>query len=89
MRAAFCVAVSPRMGEKSLRTARVCRVCREQYVENGPQACRSHRAMYSGRLLRVAPTDTSDLQYFWDCCGASQRDAPGCTRDWHRSYDDE
>lgn len=66
----------------------VCRVCKNTYdpAENGPTACRYHPEQFSGRLLRVEPTDTSDLQFFFDCCGATDRDAPGCTLGAHEPY---
>lgn len=69
--------------------SRVCRVCKKQYdpAKNGPQACRHHPTSFTGRLLRVEPTDTSDLGFFYDCCGATTRDAPGCTLSAHQPYE--
>lgn len=68
---------------------RVCRVCKCKFDvdENGPRSCRHHPQLFSGRLLRVTPTDTSDLTYFYDCCGATDSNAPGCTYSYHETYD--
>lgn len=68
---------------------RVCRVCKQLYdpAQNGPDSCLHHTAMFTGRLLRVEPTDTSDLGFFYDCCGATSVDAPGCTRSYHQPYE--
>ena len=80
-----------KLQRSSAAGAKVCRVCHQLYLpeENGPRACRSHPAAFTGRLMRAAPTETSDLQYFYDCCGATDRDAPGCFFAAHKSYDDE
>jgi hypothetical protein len=71
-------------------TTRVCKVCKQKYnpTENSPQSCRRHPGFYSGRLNRVEATDTSGLEYFWDCCGATAKDAPPCEAGLHRSYDE-
>ncbi|PXF48266.1 hypothetical protein BWQ96_01955 [Gracilariopsis chorda] len=69
---------------------RVCRICKKQFdpKQNGPHSCQRHTCTFSGRLLRVEPTETSDLTFFYDCCGATDVDAPGCTFGCHESYDD-
>lgn len=74
----------------SAKALRVCRVCKKQFDpnENGPRSCRRHTSAFSGRLLRVEPTETSDLTFFYDCCGATDVNAPGCTFGRHESYDD-
>lgn len=71
--------------------SRVCRVCKQQFdpTENGPRACLHHTTVFSGRLLRVKPTETSDIGFFYDCCGATDVNAPGCHRDFHRTYDED
>eukprot|EP00170_Pyropia_yezoensis_P006621 contig_27013_g6642 len=48
----------------------------------------THSAQYRGRLNRIEPTETSGLEYFWHCCGETDRDAPGCALSVHASYDD-
>lgn len=69
---------------------RVCRVCKQRFElsQNGPRACRHHTTMFTGRLLRVSPTETSGIGFFYDCCGADNADAPGCTYGFHHTYDD-
>lgn len=68
---------------------RVCRVCKSKFDpgDNGPKSCRHHPQTFSGRLLRVTPTDTSDLAFFYDCCGAMDSSAPGCSYSYHEAYD--
>lgn len=69
---------------------RVCRICKTRFdpSRNGPRSCRHHPELFSGRLLRVEPTETSGLAFFYDCCGATDAAAPGCTYGTHASYDD-
>ncbi|CAN0033891.1 unnamed protein product, partial [Discosporangium mesarthrocarpum] len=47
-----------------------------------------HPGIFSGRLNRVNDTDTSDLEFFWSCCGEMDPDHPGCTVGPHESYSD-
>ena len=71
--------------------------------ENGPQACQYHPDMYTGGEIGKylgfcrKSTDPKDqlgaihgqgMARFWDCCGETEPSAPGCKRDWHRTYDD-
>ncbi|KAK1859512.1 hypothetical protein I4F81_002107 [Pyropia yezoensis] len=74
----------------AVMTLRVCRKCKQQYdtETNTPASCRTHSAQYRGRLNRIEPTETSGLEYFWHCCGETDRDAPGCALSVHASYDD-
>ncbi len=42
------------------------------------------------RPLTLDPcAGTCDAPQFWDCCGAEQEDAPGCTFSFHQSFDEE
>jgi hypothetical protein len=71
------------------RSSRVCRRCKYQY-ESKNEACTFHPGIYSGRLNRVNDVDTSDLEYFWSCCGKSPIDAEGCVILLeHLSYDED
>jgi hypothetical protein len=69
---------------------RTCRVCKKQYdaKRNSDTSCHFHEEYYAGRLNRELTTDTSDLEFFWHCCEANDRDAPPCGRGRHRSYDE-
>ena len=75
---------------------RVCRNCKQQYNNNDiPNAnsqesgCQFHPGIYSGRLNRINDVDTSDLEYFWSCCGNYDLTSKGCIlSSKHVSYDD-
>lgn len=68
----------------------VCRICKKKFEpkHNGHNSCQRHTTIFSGRLLRVEPTETSDLTFFYDCCGATDTEAPGCSFGYHKSYSD-
>uniref|UniRef100_A0A7S1TIL7 Uncharacterized protein n=1 Tax=Compsopogon caeruleus TaxID=31354 RepID=A0A7S1TIL7_9RHOD len=72
-------------------TWRVCRLCKGQYDpgQNTGRSCRRHSGYYSGRLNRVNDVDTSDLEYFWNCCGEESKHAHGCEWGHHVSYDED
>jgi hypothetical protein len=40
------------------------------------------------RYYELRDGDPPYAAKFYDCCGAEDPDAPGCTTDLHRSYDD-
>lgn len=71
-----------RDGQAELNT---CRFCKCQFSPLKPTACQFHSGIYTGRLNRVNDIDTSDLQYFWTCCGSYELGAPGCMITEHRS----
>ena len=57
-------------------------------------ACRFHRESHSGETAQrwLPPGVTAgggDILYFWSCCGAHDREAPGCVTLPHCSYDEE
>jgi len=68
---------------------KTCKNCKKQYdsIKND-NSCRFHSGIYTGRLNRVNDVDTSDLEYFWSCCGMYNLDEPGCLIQQHTSYDD-
>ena len=75
-------------GDKII-SMKTCKNCKKQYdsIKND-DSCRFHTGIYSGRLNRVNDVDTSDLEYFWSCCGMYNLDEPGCLVQKHASYDD-
>uniref|UniRef100_A0A0G4H9F9 CHORD domain-containing protein n=1 Tax=Chromera velia CCMP2878 TaxID=1169474 RepID=A0A0G4H9F9_9ALVE len=68
-----------------------CRQCKKPFLksQNAETGCVFHPGFYTGRLNRVNDVDTSDLEFFWSCCGEYDRGHPGCTNTHHVSYDDE
>lgn len=70
---------------------RLCRVCKQHFdpAKNEYGSCKYHPGYYAGRLNRVAPTETSGLEYFWECCGHPDKDAPPCQLSRHLTYDDD
>jgi len=68
----------------------VCKECKTVFDKerNTDQSCRYHSGYHSGLLNRVAPTETSGLAYFWNCCGQADKEAPGCVVTKHVTYDD-
>ena len=76
-----------KQNEKTLLESRVCRRCKCQYLDRN-QSCMFHPGIYSGRLNRVNDIDTSDLEYFWSCCGQASLGSTGCVLQLnHLSYD--
>jgi hypothetical protein len=73
---------------------RTCKACKQQYQASNEgtceEVCSFHPGIFSGRLNRINDIDTSDLEYFWSCCGAYELESRGCIqRSRHTSYDDE
>ncbi|CAI5481691.1 unnamed protein product [Closterium sp. Yama58-4] len=75
----------------------VCRRCRTLFrrEENTQEACRFHPKMFVSRKhddqKRYYELKDGDPEYparFYDCCGAEDPSAPGCTTACHVSYDD-
>ncbi|KAK9994107.1 hypothetical protein SO802_023810 [Lithocarpus litseifolius] len=59
--------------------------------------CRRHDDQKSGRFLllfglryyELGPNDPPYAAKFYDCCGAEDPEASGCTTAFHVSYDDD
>ncbi|CAI7855667.1 unnamed protein product [Closterium sp. NIES-54] len=75
----------------------VCRRCRTLFrrEENSQEACRFHPKMFVSRkhddqkrYYELKDGDPEYLARFYDCCGAEDPSAPGCTTACHVSYDD-
>ncbi|KAK1285938.1 hypothetical protein QJS10_CPB20g01262 [Acorus calamus] len=88
--------------EEEKRTAgmereKICRRCKCSYdvTSNTPSSCRFHPSFFVSRrhddqkrYYELGPDDPPYAAKFYDCCGAEDPDAPGCTTDLHISYDD-
>ena len=86
---ATTIQLSKNIDSSSPKTSRVCRRCKCQYIKKN-EPCSFHPGIYSGRLNRVNDVDTSDLEYFWSCCGKNPIDAEGCiVIPDHLSYDED
>mmetsp|Transcript_23428 Transcript_23428/g.34049 ORF Transcript_23428/g.34049 Transcript_23428/m.34049 type:complete len:88 (+) Transcript_23428:61-324(+) len=75
---------------------KMCKRCKKQYCpsENNPRSCQFHPEWYGGETAQrwKAPGDvdnSSEIQYFWTCCGDHDSNSKGCMYTFHESYDDE
>ena len=75
----------------------MCRNCHRTFArrsDNGPGACVQHAGCFFGETAQrwLAPGENKGqggaVSYFWNCCGAADRDAPGCVAQPHVAYDD-
>nr|GEX81580.1 hypothetical protein [Tanacetum cinerariifolium] len=75
----------------------ICRRCKESYKPslNNSSACRFHPSLFvcrrhddQKRYYELGPDDPPYAAKFYDCCGAEEPEAPGCTTNFHISYDD-
>ena len=83
---------SPAKVGASLRT---CRSCLKQFDElrNGESSCRFHPESFSGETAQrwLPPGETKGggvVHHFYSCCGAKERDAPGCCSTRHKTFDE-
>ncbi|AQK61489.1 putative carbohydrate esterase [Zea mays] len=76
---------------------KTCRKCKASYdpSANTRLSCRFHPSFFvcrrhddQKRYYELRDGDPPYAAKFYDCCGAEDPDAPGCTTDLHRSYDD-
>ncbi|KAJ8761700.1 hypothetical protein K2173_004476 [Erythroxylum novogranatense] len=76
---------------------KVCRRCQQTYspFSNTSSACRYHPSFFvcrrhddQKRYYELGPDDPPYAAKFYDCCGAEQPEAPGCSTSFHVSYDD-
>ncbi|KAI3471314.1 hypothetical protein Pfo_027977 [Paulownia fortunei] len=77
---------------------KVCKRCKQPYSasSNTPTSCRFHPSFFvcrrhddQKRYYELGPDDPPYAAKFYDCCGAEDVGAPGCTTSSHVSYDDE
>ncbi|KAI5062387.1 hypothetical protein GOP47_0022926 [Adiantum capillus-veneris] len=75
----------------------VCRRCKTLYYPllNSATACRFHPSFFVSRrhddqqrYYELKPGDPPYAAKFYDCCGAEDPQAPGCSAAFHVSYDD-
>ncbi|KAK4792526.1 hypothetical protein SAY86_022961 [Trapa natans] len=76
---------------------KTCKRCKQVYKTstNSSFSCRFHPTFFvcrrhddQKRYYELGPDDPPYAAKFYDCCGAEEPDAPGCTTSFHTSYDD-
>ncbi|XP_047338800.1 uncharacterized protein LOC124942357 [Impatiens glandulifera] len=76
----------------------ICKRCKQSFnpSENALSSCRFHPSFFVSRrhddqkrYYELGPDDPPYAAKFYDCCGAEDREASGCTTGCHVSYDDE
>ncbi|KAL6638305.1 hypothetical protein ACP70R_025877 [Stipagrostis hirtigluma subsp. patula] len=84
-------------GKAASAAEKLCRRCKVSYdpSANTRLSCRFHPSFFvcrrhddQKRYYELRDGDPPYAAKFYDCCGAEDPDAPGCTTDFHRSYDD-
>ncbi|XP_030469048.1 uncharacterized protein LOC115687570 [Syzygium oleosum] len=80
------------------KVAKTCKRCKHSYApsSNHSSACRFHPSFFVSRrhddqrrYYELGPDDPPYAAKFYDCCGAEDPEAPGCTTSTHVSYDDD
>ncbi|PON77567.1 F-box only protein [Parasponia andersonii] len=76
----------------------ICKRCKERFnrTSNSSSSCRFHPSFFvcrrhddQKRYYELGPEDPPYAAKFYDCCGAEDPEAPGCTTSSHVSYDDD
>ncbi|XP_062147397.1 uncharacterized protein LOC133855312 [Alnus glutinosa] len=89
-----------RMEKKSetQQEKKLCKRCNQSYTpsSNTPSSCRFHPSFFvcrrhddQKRYYELGPNDPPYAAKFYDCCGAEDPQASGCTTSFHVSYDDD
>ncbi|KAK3447478.1 uncharacterized protein LOC104450561 [Eucalyptus grandis] len=87
-----------REGGEEEEKPKTCKRCKRSYPpsSNHPSACRFHPSFFVSRrhddqrrYYELGPDDPPYAAKFYDCCGAEDPEAPGCTTSTHVSYDDD
>ncbi|EXB29138.1 hypothetical protein L484_019661 [Morus notabilis] len=77
---------------------KVCKRCKESFSpsSNTRSSCRFHPSFFvcrrhddQKRYYELGPNDPPYSAKFYDCCGAEDPQASGCTTSSHVSYDDD
>lgn len=84
-------------GGKEEEKEKLCQRCKATYAPSGNTrlSCRFHPSYFvcrrhddQKRYYQLRDGDPPYAAKFYDCCGAEDPDAAGCTTDFHLSYDD-
>ncbi|KAL0536356.1 hypothetical protein IC582_025303 [Cucumis melo] len=76
---------------------KLCRICNRPYLpsSNSSSSCRFHPSFFvcrrhddQKRYYELGPNDPPYAAKFYDCCGAEDVEASGCTTSFHVSYDE-
>ncbi|XP_057970045.1 uncharacterized protein LOC131159296 [Malania oleifera] len=76
---------------------KVCKRCKQSYSpsSNTSSSCRFHPSFFvcrrhddQKRYYELGPDDPLYAAKFYDCCGAEDPNASGCTTSFHVSYDE-
>ncbi|CAL5323537.1 hypothetical protein CsSME_00002239 [Camellia sinensis var. sinensis] len=86
-------------GRREKKTGeRICKRCKQTYnpSSNSSSSCRFHPSFFvcrrhddQKRYYELGPEDPPYAAKFYDCCGAEDPEAAGCTTSFHASYDDD
>ncbi|XP_014523383.1 uncharacterized protein LOC106779717 [Vigna radiata var. radiata] len=78
--------------------SKVCKRCKQSYDpnSNSSSSCRFHTSFFvcrrhddQKRYYELGPDDPPYAAKFYDCCGAEDPEASGCTTSFHVSYDED
>ncbi|KAK7855631.1 uncharacterized protein LOC111996823 [Quercus suber] len=84
--------------EQEQENKKICKRCHQNYTpsSNTPSSCRFHPSFFvcrrhddQKRYYELGPNDPPYAAKFYDCCGAEDPEASGCTTALHVSYDDD
>ncbi|KAF3432644.1 hypothetical protein FNV43_RR23746 [Rhamnella rubrinervis] len=84
--------------KREIEIGKVCKRCKQIYSprSNTPSSCRFHPSFFvcrrhddQKRYYELGPDDPPYPAKFYDCCGAEDPEASGCTTSFHVSYDDD
>ncbi|KAL5724875.1 hypothetical protein ACHQM5_008084 [Ranunculus cassubicifolius] len=84
--------------EQQQNNNKLCKRCKQTYnmANNKSTSCRFHPKFFVSRrhddqkrYYELGPDDPPYAAQFFDCCGAEDPQASGCTTGVHVSYDDD
>ncbi|KAK7263994.1 hypothetical protein RJT34_31595 [Clitoria ternatea] len=87
-----------KMEKSEKESEKVCKRCKQTYKpsSNTSTSCRFHTSFFvcrrhddQKRYYELGPDDPPYAAKFYDCCGAEDPEASGCTTDFHVSYDED